>query len=299
MTTPQPVNGSCGHSTFVDELPPVPGIPRPRESSVSIDVPLGELLSPSQANSYLECPAKWWFHYGVELPDPKGSALAIGTAVDNALSHYFRVKAADGVALPESEVIEAADASWARQQEETLFRPGEDPAALGELARRLVSCYLQEKAPQVNAALIDGKPAVQVPVSGKIAGVRVHGIVDLIAEDGTIIDLKTKKDKPGFVPADHMLQIATYTLLSPHARGKAEIHYMVKGRAKPPKPQFVPFSCEIGAEDVALVETIYPAVQESIRNRVHPPRRMASFCSRRYCAFWQACEKEFGGKVAP
>src|ERR1700732_1996971 len=31
---------------------------------------LGGILSPSQASLFLNCSAKWWFKYGLGLPDP-------------------------------------------------------------------------------------------------------------------------------------------------------------------------------------------------------------------------------------
>ena len=39
---------------------------------------LGNLLSPSQANQFLNCSARWWFKYGAGLPDPKGGSLVRG-----------------------------------------------------------------------------------------------------------------------------------------------------------------------------------------------------------------------------
>ena len=38
---------------------------------------LGELLSPSQVNTYLTCPAKWYFRYLVGLSEPATGALAL------------------------------------------------------------------------------------------------------------------------------------------------------------------------------------------------------------------------------
>jgi CRISPR/Cas system-associated exonuclease Cas4 (RecB family) len=41
---------------------------------------LGELLSPSQVNTYLTCPAKWYFRYLVGLSEPATGSLALGKA---------------------------------------------------------------------------------------------------------------------------------------------------------------------------------------------------------------------------
>ena len=45
---------------------PTPAVPAAKNES------LGNLLSPSQANQFLNCSARWGFKYGAGLPDPKG-----------------------------------------------------------------------------------------------------------------------------------------------------------------------------------------------------------------------------------
>ena len=46
-----------------------------------------------------------------------------------------------------------------------------------------------------------------------------------------------------------------------------------------------------------LVERVYPLVAEGIAGGLYLPNRGATTCSRRYCAFADACEREFGGQV--
>lgn len=302
-----PTNGRSVQSTFLDQTPaslPAPEIAWPTEDSasapqqtLSVAEKVGELLSPSQANKFLECPTNWYYKYVIGLPEPVTASLAIGIAVDNALSHYFRVKAADRVEMPEADVLDVLDTAWADQEAVLSLRAGEDADKLHAVCQRVVRAYLTELAPKVQPALIDGKPAVQVPVEGLISGVKVRGIIDLVTDDGTIIDLKTKRNKPGSVPADHMLQLITYDLLCPQSRGQAAIHYMVKGGSEKSVAKTVPFTRQIGPDQVKYVESIYPATQEAMRDALYIPRRTSRFCSRKFCPFWKECEKEFGGEV--
>jgi hypothetical protein len=269
-------NGRSSQPTFLDHIPeasaPAPEIPWPTpdtdtapQKTSSVAVEPGEILSPSQVNKFLDCPANWYFKDLVGLPDPVTSALAVGIAVDNALSHYYRIKAAERVDMPEGDVLDVLDLAWADQEAVVSLREGEDPDKLHALCQRLVRSYLTEMAPKITPA---------------------------------IIDLKTKPDKPGGVPADHMLQLTTYDLLCPHSRGQAAIHYMVKGRSETSVARTVPFTRQIGPAEVQFVENIYPATQEAMRDGLYIPRRTSRFCSRKYCPFWGACEKEFGGHVA-
>src|ERR1017187_6728407 len=50
------------------------------------------VLSPSQVRCFFECPARWWFKYGLQLPERKNSSLALGLAVHQALDVNFREK---------------------------------------------------------------------------------------------------------------------------------------------------------------------------------------------------------------
>jgi len=46
-----------------------------------------------------------------------------------------------------------------------------------------------------------------------------------------------------------------------------------------------------------LTERIYPLVAEGITGGLFLPNRNSTTCSRRYCAFADACEREYGGVV--
>src|ERR1035441_1747888 len=43
------------------------------------------VLSPSQVRCFFDCQARWWFKYGLQLPERKNSSLALGLAVHQAL----------------------------------------------------------------------------------------------------------------------------------------------------------------------------------------------------------------------
>ena len=66
---------------------PVPPSPAP----VIKNETLGEILSPSQANTFLNCSAKWWFRYGIGLPDPKSGSLVRGLAVHKTIERWFKL----------------------------------------------------------------------------------------------------------------------------------------------------------------------------------------------------------------
>ena len=56
----------------------------------AINEALGESLSPSQATTFLACPAKWYFRYLLGLTEPPTDALALGKAFHGTLARSFR-----------------------------------------------------------------------------------------------------------------------------------------------------------------------------------------------------------------
>jgi CRISPR/Cas system-associated exonuclease Cas4 (RecB family) len=246
----------------------------------------GEVLSPSQASTFLSCSAKWWFRYGLGLPDPPAGGLVRGKAVHSLIEYAMRAKMA-GVVLEAGGFADAWDAAWDEATEGAEFAADDDVEALKASGARLAHKYLADAAPAIEPA------AVEVPVSGTIAGVPVRGIADLVTVDGTVVDIKTASRKPSGLAADHALQLATYTVLVESASGQARLDTLVATK----EPQLVEIKHMPGEAGRRLVERIYPLVAEGIAGGLYLPNRSANVCSRRYCAFADACEREFGGCV--
>ena len=166
----------------------------------------GEVLSPSQASTFLSCSAKWWFRYGLGLPDPPAGGLVRGKAVHAIIEYALRAKMA-GVVLETGALSDCWDVAWDEAAESAQFQACEDVEGLKASGARLAQKYVAEALPETEPA------AVEVPVSGTIAGVPVRGIADIVTTDGMVIDIKTASRKPSGLAADHALQLATYATL--------------------------------------------------------------------------------------
>jgi putative RecB family exonuclease len=251
--------------------------------TAAIDTTLGELLSPSQVNTFLSCSAKWYFRYALGLAEPPTGTLALGTAFHSVLAANFRQKIETKQDLPVEELEESLGEAFAIAAEDAEFREDEEPAALIETGRALVRKYMDDGALSIQPN------AVELPVEGVIARVRVHGIVDLLDMEGRIIDFKTAARRPVGITPEYSLQLTTYSMITPGASGSCRLDTVTKTKTV----QLVQQSCEIGPEERRYAETLYPMVQEAMRDRIYPPRRSSPVCSRRYCGYW----REFGGRV--
>lgn len=255
----------------------------PSNASSAQSMP-GEIISPSQASTYLSCSARWRFKYILDMPDPAGGGAVRGKAVHKANEYYMRAKMA-GVILDTADVMHHWDVFFDEAAAGAEFASYENVEALKESGATLAAKYLTEAAPKIEPA------AVEVPLYGVINGVAVRGIADVITTDGTIIDLKTASRKPSGISGDHALQLATYVHLYDGSNGQAEIHSLVSTK----EPQLIQIEQTPGAHGRRFVERIYPMIVDAINGGLFMPNRASTFCSK--CPYKSECVAEFGGSL--
>jgi len=245
----------------------------------------GEILSPSQASTFLSCSARYRFKYLLGLKDPAGGGAARGRAVHLAIEYYMRAKMA-GVVLDSEALPGEWPAIWDDAAMEADFAAHEDVESLGASGLTLAQKYLEEAAPSIEPR------AVEYPVTGKIGGVAVRGIVDIIDGEGRVIDIKTTSRKTSKVAGDHALQLATYVeLLGEGSSGEARIDSLVSTK----DPQLVQLDHTPGEAGAKLVNRIYPLVAEGIANGLFIPNRASLSCAN--CAYKRECGEEYGGSI--
>ena len=247
------------------------------------------VLSPSQVRCFFDCPARWWFKYGLQLPERKNSSLALGLAVHQALEVNFREKVETHEDLETTGVVMVFREAWMEQVPETEFTADESQGDLRRLGERLVAKYMDEVAPSVEPA------AVELDVQGEISGVAVRGRVDVLDVEGRLIDFKTASRRPSSVSADYAFQLATYRQITPGASGEVRIDSLVKTQAV----QIVQQGYSVGEPDIRATQVLYPMAQKAMGTGMYCPNRQSLLCSQKHCSFWQQCEEEFGGRVRP
>jgi CRISPR/Cas system-associated exonuclease Cas4 (RecB family) len=246
-----------------------------------------EVLSPSQVRCFMDCQMRWWFKYGLKVPDPATANMALGRAVHYALGQNFAQKVDTREDLPTEGVVALFREAWANECDQTEFRDEENPQELAATGEALVAKYMDQLAPGIDPA------AVEIHVDGEIWGVKVRGWIDLLDVEGRVIDIKTAKAKPSSIEPMHKFQVATYAHLLPGASGEGRIDTLVKTKT----PQVISQRFHITAEEMRAAQTLYPAAQEAMRKQRYMPNRLSMMCSRRNCSYWRHCEREWGGEV--
>lgn len=247
----------------------------------------GDLLSPSQVRNYTDCPKRWEYRYVHGLADPPSQALALGRAVHHALATNFEQKISTHEDLPIGDVIRAFADAWAEEVPTTRFAG--DPLDVGMMGGRLVTEYMQLKAPAIQPR------SVELEVTGVIGGVPVRGFVDLVTVDGEIIDYKTTARKLSNPDPYWIFQLATYAQLVPGVSDNVRIDELIKTKTK--APELVTIRHQVTFADVAGTVAQYPAAQDAMRNNTALPNRASRYCNRQQCSYWATCQDEYGGTV--
>lgn len=170
--------------------------------------------SVSQIQTYLGCPLKYRFQYLDKLPKAfRPAALAFGGSVHAAIEWFHRGRQAGEQPLLE-DVLTVFEADWFAQNLDPLeFHPGETKEGLAKKAAAMLAVYLEAQNGSRPAA-VEQSFSLDLfdPETGEVLGVPFRGIVDLVEEDGTLVDLKTAARAMPQDDVERHLQLSTYAL---------------------------------------------------------------------------------------
>jgi putative RecB family exonuclease len=170
--------------------------------------------SVSQIQTYLGCPLKYRFQYVDQLPKAfRPAALAFGGSIHSAVEWFNRARMA-GVTPALEEVLKVFEADWFAQNLDPLdFHAGESKEGLEAKARAMLAVYL-ESVNGCRPVAVEEPFSLEIadPETGECLDVPFRGIVDLVEEDGTLVDLKTAARSTPQEDVERHLQLSTYAL---------------------------------------------------------------------------------------
>lgn len=262
--------------------PPVEKFPDPKPLDPAA------ILSPSSVNTFAhDCQVKWFYRRVLGLPEKRGAALGLGTAVHAAIAANFKQKIETREDLP----VEGATAlfrdAWAEQLDEITLEKSDDPKDLAECGEVMTRVYMSQCAPRIQPA------EVERPVRGLIGDVPVQGFIDVLDVNGDVIDTKTASKKPTGINAGYRVQVTTYAMLDAKASGRARLDTLTKTKTVGLHQQTI----DVTDSDRKQATRLYSIAQEQMRAGVFLPNRSSYLCSRKYCAYWERCTDEYGGQV--
>lgn len=171
-------------------------------------------ISSSQITCYLGCPLQYKFRYVDRLPRPwRVSAMAFGSSIHSAIEWFHRERLADRIPL-DSAVVAVFLSDWYAQSVEPLvFADGESYELLADKGAQMVRLYVNESQRSVPSAVEERFSVGLVDAeSWEELGVDLHGVIDLVESDGTVVDLKTAGRSFDVGSIERHLQLSIYAL---------------------------------------------------------------------------------------
>lgn len=225
-----------------------------------------EPLSVSQVQCYLGCPLQYRFRYIDRIPPPwRPAALAFGSSIHAALEWFHRERLAGRT--PDAEaVVSIFDADWyAANLEPIVLAEWDSKESLAEKGREMLRLYV-ETAGDVRPLAVEDRFEIALvdPETGEILDLTLRGMIDLIEEDGTLVELKTaaRSLDPGSL--DRHLQLSTYALVVFLREGrvpKLRLDSLLKTKA----PRFDQRPTTRTIEDLAWTARLFAQVASAIR----------------------------------
>ena len=171
-------------------------------------------ISVSQINLYLMCPLKYRFQYVDKIPRPwRVAAMAFGSSVHAAVEWFHKERLASR--SPElTQVLQVFDADWYAQNVEPLvFSERESKDSLAEKGRAMLQLYVESENGAKPVAVEQWfELDLADPETGELLDVRLRGVVDLVEEGETLVDLKTAGRTLEQGGLERHLQLSTYAL---------------------------------------------------------------------------------------
>ena len=174
-----------------------------------------QVISVSQVQAYLGCPLKYRFQYIDKLPRPwRASALAFGSSVHAAVEWFHREQL-EGRIPDSTQVLKVFDADWYAQNVEPLvFSERESKDLLAEKGRSMLQLYMMESANGTKPVAVEQFFELDLsdPETGEVLDVHLRGVIDLVEEGETLVDLKTAGRTLEQGGLERHLQLSTYAL---------------------------------------------------------------------------------------
>ena len=250
-------------------------------------------LSSSQINLYTLCSLKYKFQYIDEIPKSfKPSGLALGSAIHSALSwlNKGRMNGRNGSL---EKLYKIFDSDWYCQKVETeiRFKDGEEEMKLSVMAKEMLALYFHRPYKKVEGSEIPFVVPLINPGNGQRLGVDLEGFIDLIEEDGVIVEFKTSAQTMNQKDLGNDLQLTIYSYAFEMLTQKPPRLIKLINFVKTRKPKIIVSETKRTLEDYQRLFGLASQVLNGIRLRVFFPRT-GFWC--KDCEYYDHCNS-WGG----
>lgn len=203
--------------------------------NLEFDNPDDPHLSVTQLKMFLRCPLQYEFRYIKGLKAPPSGAMTLGKSVHSTLEDNFRQKIRTKQDYSLEYWKDCFSDKWDNLAPDTNFRDNEKPGKLKDDGIRLLGHYHENLAPGIQPRDVERKFLVPF----EYVRYPLLGYMDLIDENGYIIDHKVTKRSWPKGKQDTDLQLTAYSIAYRYLEDEDEkgLRLDVMVRSKEPKIQ--------------------------------------------------------------
>lgn len=264
-------------------------------------MPAPEALSASSIQLYLTCSLKWRFQYFDRLPRLVLSAnQAFGSSMHAALN-WLHKERKRGRTPPLAEILQVFEADWysrtqAEGADQVTFDDLGDLTALQHKGKELLTQYYHLPPGRVFDSELHFTLPLVSPVTGEVLDVPLRGVIDLVEEDGAIVEFKAPQKAPPMTDLPDNIQVTTYAYAYEKLFGKlpSEIRKISLVRTKQPRIDTQTTGRE--ERDFERLFHLGREVVKGVRAGVFLPNRGCWLCND--CEFRQDCDEWVGNEVS-
>jgi len=231
-------------------------------------------LSCSQISLYSQCSLKYKFRYIDEIPIPyKPAALAFGSSIHEAISWYHREKMnGNGVTLDKLFKIFDADFYAQKIDSHIKFTAKESEVDLNIKGREMLELYFENPTPDVIGTEVQFALPLNHPSNGEKLNINFEGIIDQIAKNDTIVEIKTSAQTMQNDDAHNLLQLTAYSFAYEKLYQKRPENLYVYNLVKLKKPKVNILCTERDTDDYIRFFQIAKKVYEGIKSQIFFPQ---------------------------
>lgn len=273
----------------------------PRQALIAL---LLSTVSPSKLDLWTRCQWAWFARYVLGIKRPPSAAQAWGNAYDGTANGVYADKLQTGETASETDTVARYADQWDQAREEVEDWGDDRPGKLLDQGIDLTRIWHRRAARAVQPRAVQLAVRRRVVVS-PAETFAIEGFADVDADvDGhrTIIDHKAGRRQ--FKPADlfHSTQALAYPFCEPggDAPTRFSLHAGVRLEAS---VKWSAVTRGVSRNDTAAFARTAVIGRRQMAHALQTgdflPNRTDRLCSRRWCGFWQECERANGGTVQP
>lgn len=269
-----------------------------------------EVISASKLGIAQQCPMKFYWQYIERIPSIKSWKPHAGATVDAGLNYGYSCQAKSGKLEPLDAIEDASREEFNRIKDVVDFE-GLKPNSVFSKCRLILNVFHTEIMPTVEPGIENNTPLVQHKVESfvKPLGTRVLGYIDLVEENGTVVDNKTSYNKrwqKNVLVANK--QAGIYSFLRKLDTGSIpKVRFDVVSALK---TKTVADRLTVDVDQLYIdkvlneQKTVLNYIDQAAANYERTGDRSLFYCntssplcSKRYCSFAYMCESELGLEI--